>query len=124
MRAYTLRNALFILTLSLSAFSAEPAAQQLFNEAAARNNDNKLEQATVKLEKCVKLKPEFPPCFRLLGAVHAAIATRDQSVPEMEKARTYYERFIDLEPPTPEPQNPSGSPSPMGDWGGLPLPAR
>jgi tetratricopeptide (TPR) repeat protein len=91
------------------------AQQQYFDEAAALKKQKNFERAKVKLEKCIKLKPEFPACFRLLASVHASIATRDKSRPEMEKARKYYERFTELEPEGPY------SP-PMGDWGGLELP--
>ena len=35
----------------------------------------------------------------MLGTVYAAIANRDQSANDMEKARKFYERFLEVAPP-------------------------
>ena len=53
----------------------------------------------MRLDKCVKTAPQYHPCYRLLGSVYASIATRDQSASDMEKARKYYERFLEVAPP-------------------------
>ncbi len=74
-------------------------AEALFKEATDEKKAKNYERAVVRLEKCIKTAPTFHPCYRLLGSVYASIATRDQSAGDMEKARKYYERFLDVAPP-------------------------
>lgn len=74
-------------------------AEALFKEASDEKKAKNYERAVVRLEKCIKISPTYHPCYRLLGSVFASIATRDQSAGDMEKARKYYERFLDVAPP-------------------------
>ena len=77
-------------------------AEALFKEASDEKKAKNYERAVVRLEKCIKIAPQHHPCYRLLGSVYASIATRDQSAGDMEKARKYYERFLDVAPPDDE----------------------
>ena len=74
-------------------------AEALFKEATDEKKAKNFERALVRLDKCVKTAPQYHPCYRLLGSVYASIATRDQSAGDMEKARKYYERFLEVAPP-------------------------
>lgn len=80
----------------------EVEAEALFKEASEEKKAKNFERAAVRLEKCVKIAPSYHPCYRMLGSVYAAIATRDQSAADMEKARKYYERFLVVAPPDDE----------------------
>ena len=73
-------------------------AESLFKEASDEKKAKNYERAVVRLEKCIKIAPQYHPCYRLLGSVYASIATRDQSAGDMEKARKFYERFLDVAP--------------------------
>ena len=73
-------------------------AEALFKEASDEKKAKNYERAVVRLEKCIKIAPQHHPCYRLLGSVYASIATRDQSAGDMEKARKFYERFLDVAP--------------------------
>lgn len=77
-------------------------AEALFKEAADEKKAKNYERAALRLEKCIKTAPQHHPCYRLLGSVYASIATRDQSASDMEKARKYYERFLEVAPPDDE----------------------
>jgi tetratricopeptide (TPR) repeat protein len=77
-------------------------AEALFKEASDEKKAKNFERAVVRLEKCIKIAPQHHPCYRLLGSVYASIATRDQSAGDMEKARKFYERFLDVAPPDDE----------------------
>ncbi|MFT3710385.1 MAG: FHA domain-containing protein [Archangium sp.] len=77
-------------------------AEKLFNDGNAERKAKNLESAAIRGEKCIKLAPSYHPCYRLLGSVYAAIATRDQSASDMEKAKKYYERFLVVAPPDDE----------------------
>ena len=74
-------------------------AEALFKEAGDEKKAKNFERAVVRLEKCIKIAPQHHPCYRLLGSVYASIATRDQSSSDMEKARKFYERFLEVAPP-------------------------
>lgn len=74
-------------------------AEALFKEASDEKKAKNFERALSRLEKCIKISPQYHPCYRLLGSVYASIATRDQSASDMEKARKYYERFLEVAPP-------------------------
>ena len=82
--------------------AAQSQAEALFeearNERAAKND----ERAVMRLEKCVKIAPGHYPCYRQLGSAYAALATRDQSASDMDKARRYYEQYLELAPPDDE----------------------
>ena len=73
--------------------------EKLFNEAWAEKKAQNFERALVQLEKCVKTAPAYFQCYRLLGSVYASIAMRDQSAPDIERARQMYEKFLELAPP-------------------------
>lgn len=77
-------------------------AEALFKEADQERRARNFEKAALRLEKCVKLAPTYPPCYRLLGSVYAALAARDYSPSDMKKARTAYERYVELAPPDDE----------------------
>ena len=74
-------------------------AEALFKEATDEKKAKNYERAAMRLEKCIKISPTYHPCYRLLGSVYAFIAGRDGSAADMEKARKYYERFIEVAPP-------------------------
>lgn len=74
-------------------------AEALFKEATDEKKAKNYERAVMRLEKCIKISPSHHPCYRLLGSVYASIATRDQSASDMEKARKFYERFVEVAPP-------------------------
>ncbi|MDP1826341.1 MAG: FHA domain-containing protein [Archangium sp.] len=74
-------------------------AEALFKDASEEKKAKNYERALVRLEKCLKVSPKYHPCYRLLGSVYASIATRDQSAGDMEKARRWYERFVEVAPP-------------------------
>lgn len=77
-------------------------AEALFKEAADEKKAKNFERAALRLEKCIKVAPRHHPCYRLLGSVYASIATRDSSASDMEKARKFYERFVEVAPPDDE----------------------
>lgn len=74
-------------------------AEALFKDATDEKKAKNYERALARLEKCLKVSPRYHPCYRLLGSVYASIATRDQSAGDMEKARKWYERFLEVAPP-------------------------
>lgn len=82
--------------------AARAEAEQLYAEARAEHRAKNYERAAIRAEKCIKIAPRYHPCYRMLGSVYASIATRDQSASDMEKARRYYERFLDVAPPDDE----------------------
>lgn len=73
--------------------------EKLFNEAWSEKKAQNFERALVHLHKCVKTAPAYFQCYRLLGSVYASIAMRDQSAPDIERARQMYEKFLELAPP-------------------------
>jgi pSer/pThr/pTyr-binding forkhead associated (FHA) protein len=77
-------------------------AEALFKEASDERKAKNFERAALRLEKCIKISPTYHPCYRLLGSVYASIAARDQSQSDMEKARKYYQRFVEIAPPDDE----------------------
>jgi tetratricopeptide (TPR) repeat protein len=77
-------------------------AESLLKEGSDEKKAKNYERAALRLEKCIKVLPTFHPCYRQLGSVYASIAARDQSASDMEKARKYYERFLELAPPDDE----------------------
>lgn len=82
--------------------AARAEAEQLYAEARDEKRAKNLERAAVRMEKCIKVAPSYHPCYRMLGSVYAAIAARDQSAADMEKARRSYERFLEVAPPDDE----------------------
>lgn len=74
-------------------------AQSLYDEAYSFFKSKTYEAATIRLERCIKIAPTFHPCYKLLGSTFARIASRDSSAADREKARKYYERFIEVAPP-------------------------
>jgi ABC transport system ATP-binding/permease protein len=74
-------------------------AESLYKEAADEKKAKNFERAAIRAERCVKIAPSYHPCYRMLGTVYAAIANRDQSANDMEKARKFYERFLEVAPP-------------------------
>ena len=80
------------------AAKADPEAEALFREASVEAKANNFERAALRLEKCVKIAPTYHPCYRLLGSVFASISSRDQSISDQEKARKYYERYLEVAP--------------------------
>lgn len=77
-------------------------AQSLLDEAGQLNKSKNYEAATIRLERCIKIAPMFHPCYKVLGSTYARIASRDQSQSDMEKARKYYERYLEVAPPDDE----------------------
>lgn len=77
-------------------------AESLYKEASEEKKAKNFERAAIRAEKCIKLVPSYHPCYRMLGSVYASIATRDQSANDMEKAKKYYERFLEVAPPDDE----------------------
>jgi pSer/pThr/pTyr-binding forkhead associated (FHA) protein len=78
---------------------ANAEAQSLLDEASQLNRSKNYEAATIRLERCIKIAPMFHPCYKVLGSTYARIASRDQSQSDMEKARKYYERYLEIAPP-------------------------
>ena len=74
-------------------------AEGLFKDANDEKKAKNYERAVQKLEKCIKVAPAYHPCYRLLGSVHAFIAGRDGSASDNDKAKKYYERFLEVAPP-------------------------
>lgn len=77
-------------------------AKQLYSEAADLKRAKNFEAAIIRLAKCIKLEPNHHPCYRLMGSAYAALASRDQSAADMEHAKEYYERFLEVAPPDDE----------------------
>ena len=77
-------------------------AESLFKEGNDEKKAKNFERAAIRLEKCIKVAPGYHPCYRLLGSVYASIAQRDNSLSDREKARKYYERFLEVAPPDDE----------------------
>ncbi len=75
-----------------------PDADTLFKEAAELMKRQEYQGARQLLEKCVKLHPNYHPCYRNLGSAHARIATQESSQADMEKARFYYEKYLQVAP--------------------------
>lgn len=82
--------------------AARAEAEQLYAEARDEHRAKNYERAAMRVEKCIKIAPSYHPCYRMLGSVYASIAARDQSAADMEKARRYYERFLEVAPPDDE----------------------
>lgn len=81
---------------------ATAEAQALLDEASMLNKGKSYEASVIRLERCIKIAPMFHPCYRVLGSTYAKIATRDSSQNDMEKARKYYERYLEVAPPDDE----------------------
>lgn len=77
-------------------------AQALLDEATTLSRSKNYEAATIRLERCIKLAPTFHPCYRVLGSTYARLAARDSSASDMDKARKYYERYLEVAPPDDE----------------------
>lgn len=88
---------------AVAAFENTPPVGGGVNEfvtrMAAEVNAKNFERAVLLGEKCTRVFPKDPTCYRWLGSTYAKIATRDQSAADMEKARKNYERFVALAPP-------------------------
>ncbi len=78
--------------------SDERAAEDLVTEARHLAKQQQFDAAVIRLEKCTKLgpSPTQPDCFKVLGSTFAKIAGRSGSRETMGKARTAYERFLEL----------------------------
>jgi pSer/pThr/pTyr-binding forkhead associated (FHA) protein len=79
--------------------SSNELAEALYSEASDLSKAKKPEAAIVRLERCIRDYPDFYSCYKLLGSMHAKISARDNSEPDLKKARRYYERFLELAPP-------------------------
>lgn len=77
-------------------------AQALLDEATTLSRSKNYEAATIRLERCIKVAPTFHPCYRVLGSTYARLAARDSSASDMDKARKYYERYLEVAPPDDE----------------------
>jgi tetratricopeptide (TPR) repeat protein len=77
-------------------------AEALYSEASIERKAKNFERAAIRLERCIKIAPSYAPCYRLLGSTYASIASRDGSAADNEKARKYYERFLEVAPPDDE----------------------
>ncbi|MEW5740556.1 MAG: FHA domain-containing protein [Myxococcota bacterium] len=77
-------------------------AQALLDEATALSKGKNYEAAALRLERCIKVAPMFHPCYRVLGSTYARLAARDSSAQDMDKARKYYERYLEVAPPDDE----------------------
>jgi pSer/pThr/pTyr-binding forkhead associated (FHA) protein len=73
-------------------------AENLFKEAQDLIKRQELQAAKFRLERCIKLAPNYHPCYRSLGSTQAKIAARDRNPAEMEKAREYYEKYLEVAP--------------------------
>lgn len=73
--------------------------ESLLQEGNEFKKKKNLEGAVIRFERCIKLDPKFHACYRQLASTYASIASRDQSQPDMEKAKKYYERFLEVAPP-------------------------
>lgn len=81
--------------------SADPRAadgEAMSKQASDDKKAGHLEAAVLKLEKCVKIAPGYLPCYRQLGSAYASIGSRDSSAAEMDKAKKYYEKYLELAP--------------------------
>lgn len=77
-------------------------AEALYKEASEEKKARNFERAALRAEKCIKVSASYHPCYRMLGSIYASIATRDQSAADMEKAKKFYERFLEVAPPDDE----------------------
>jgi pSer/pThr/pTyr-binding forkhead associated (FHA) protein len=77
-------------------------AEALFREGQDLTKQKQFDSAVIRLERCIKIAPMYFNCYKQLGSVHAKIANRDNSSSDLEKARKYYERFLELAPPDDE----------------------
>lgn len=100
-----LQRALLVVTLcgATLAFADPPSnkeSEALLKEARALVAARKLEDAVVRLEKCVTATgPVRATCYKVLGSTYARLAARDHSEAMEAKARAAYERFLELAPP-------------------------
>lgn len=74
-------------------------AEALVTEGTAEMKAGNLERAAIRVEKCIKVAPTYPACYKLGGSVYARISQRDQSLSDQAKAKKYYQRFVELAPP-------------------------
>ncbi len=79
-----------------------PDAVTLFEAAVKNKHDKNYERAIENLTKCVDVDPTYAACYRLLGSVYAAVAVRDNTASDLEKAREAYEQFLEVAPPEDE----------------------
>ena len=77
---------------------ASADAVKLYREGLLERRAKNFERAAIKLERCVKLDPTAHPCFMVLGAVYASIASRDQSMDAYRKARLNYLMYLKVAP--------------------------
>ncbi|MGV3621413.1 MAG: hypothetical protein ACO1OB_11385, partial [Archangium sp.] len=77
-------------------------AESLFKEGTEEKKAKNYERAVIRLERCVKIAPTYAPCYRALGSVYASISARDQTSGDLQKARKFYERYLELAPPDDE----------------------
>lgn len=97
-----LRRKLEARKLTPSSPDALVLAERLFEQGREEKKAKNFEAAVMRFEKCLKIAPRYHPCYRMLGSAYAAIAARDGSALDMEKARKAYERFLDVAPPEDE----------------------
>ncbi|MEW6433977.1 MAG: pilus assembly protein N-terminal domain-containing protein [Myxococcota bacterium] len=103
----------------------------LVDEARELIQSKSYDAAVARLEQCVRLDPGHAACLRMLGSTYARIASRDGDAEKMERARTAYQRFLEVAPPDDvhvpkvrqileaapdEAPAPSDSPTPFVDW--------
>lgn len=90
---------------ALEASLAETRATELdalVKEIAAERREQNFERAAIRAEKCAARFPTEAVCHRLLGAIYASLAARDQSAMDRERAQRAYERFLELASPNDE----------------------
>lgn len=78
-----------------------PEAERLYAEASTARKEQRFEAAVSALQRCIRVAA-YPPCYRLLGSTYASIAMRDNSVADRDRARAYYQRFLEVAPPDDE----------------------
>ncbi|MFZ5441085.1 MAG: FHA domain-containing protein [Myxococcota bacterium] len=77
-------------------------AEALYKEANDEKKAKNFERAAIRVEKCMKVAPQYAPCYRLAGVIYASLAQRDGTAADRDKARKYYERFLEVADPDDE----------------------
>jgi tetratricopeptide (TPR) repeat protein len=86
----------------LKQLAPQPPLGDLIAEIDAERKARNFDRAVSLGEKCIRAYPQAATCYRQLGSNYAALATRDQSATDMEKAKKYYQRFLEVAPPDDE----------------------
>ncbi len=76
----------------------EALAQRRSEEASRLSKKRSWDEAVRVAAQCVADAPRYHPCYRVLGSAAAALAERDESVVELQRAADAYRRYLELAP--------------------------